>query len=144
MATVHLGPEPIDPAALERVVAGDGDGAVCSFTGRVRNHSRGRSVAFLEYTAFEPLAEKELERIAAEAEARWDVRVAISHRTGRLEIGDASVVVSVGSAHRANTFVACRWCIDTLKQTVPIWKRETCPDGSFWIEGDDAIRAETD
>jgi molybdopterin synthase catalytic subunit len=117
-------------------------GAVLSFSGVVRNHSLGKPVSYLEYDAYVPLAQSELLRIAKEAEQRWNVTAVILHRFGRLEIGDVSVIVSVGSAHRAEAFEACRWCIDTLKQDVPIWKRETGPDGSFWIEGPDAVQAE--
>jgi molybdopterin synthase catalytic subunit len=83
-----------------------------------------------------------LRRIAEEAETRWGCEVVIQHRIGRIELGEASVVVAVGSPHRAQAFEACRYCIDTLKETVPIWKREVCPDGAYWIEGEDALKAE--
>jgi molybdopterin synthase catalytic subunit len=85
------------------------------------------------------MAQKQLFRIAEEAEQRWGVEVAIQHRIGRMELCEASVVVVVGSPHRAPSFEACRYCIDTLKERVPIWKKEVCPDGSFWIEGEEAI-----
>ena len=142
MAKVSIGRKKLDARETEASVDSDVNGAICTFIGQVRNHSRGKQVAFLEYDAFIPMAEKELLRIAEEAEARWSVKVAIDHRIGRLEVGDISVVVSVGSPHRAEAFDACEWCIDTLKQTVPIWKRETGPDGSFWIEGEDALKVE--
>jgi molybdopterin synthase catalytic subunit len=142
MATVSIDAALLDPREIEATVQNEKNGAVCTFVGQVRNHSRGKQVAFLEYGAFVPLAKKELARIAGEAEKRWHVDVVIHHRIGRLEIGEASVVVCVGSPHRAEAFDACRWCIDTLKQTVPIWKRESGPDGSFWIEGDDALKVE--
>src|SRR5579872_170737 len=129
----------IDVAALERCVAGTANGAVCSFIGQVRDNARGRQVSYLEYNAYVPMALKQMARIAAEAETRWDCQVAIQHRIGRLELGEASVAIAVGSPHRAEAFEACRWCIDTLKETVPIWKREVCPDGAFWIEGEDAL-----
>ena len=126
----------------ESAAASDRYGAILTFSGVVRNHSLGKPVSYLEYDAYVPLAQSELLRIAEEAEKRWDVSAVILHRFGRLEIGDASVIISIGSAHRAEAFEACRWCIDTLKQDVPIWKRETGPDGSFWIEGPDAVQAE--
>jgi molybdopterin synthase catalytic subunit len=88
------------------------------------------------------MAAKMLRRIAEEAEAKWGCEVAIAHRIGRIELGEASVVVAVGSPHRAQAFEACRHCIDTLKETVPIWKREVCPDGTYWIEGEEALKAE--
>ena len=142
MIVAKIGSEPIDVAALESLVARDANGAVCSFIGQVRRQSRGREVAYLEYNAYVPMAEKMLARIAADAEARWACEVAIQHRIGRIELGEASVAVAVGSPHRAEAFAACRYCIDTLKETVPIWKREVCADGAFWIEGDDALKAE--
>lgn len=133
--------EPIDVRALEAKVAGVANGAVLTFVGQVRHRSRGYEVAYLEYDAYVPMAEKMLRQIAAEARERWGVEVVIEHRIGRIELGEASVVVCVGSPHRAEAFEACRYCIDTLKETVPIWKKEVCPDGAFWIEGEDAVQA---
>lgn len=133
--------EPIDVRALEARVAGVANGAVLTFVGQVREQSRGRQVAYLEYDAYVPMAEKMLARIAAEAGERWGAEVLIEHRIGRIELGEPSVAVCVGSPHRAEAFEACRWCIDTLKETVPIWKKEVCPDGTFWIEGEDAVPA---
>lgn len=133
--------EPIDVRALESRVNGVANGAVVTFIGQVRNLSRGRDVAHLEYDAYVPMAEKMLGKIAAEAAERWGVAVAIEHRIGRIELAEPSVVVCVGSPHRAAAFEACRYCIDTLKETVPIWKKEVCPDGAFWIEGEDAVTA---
>jgi molybdopterin synthase catalytic subunit len=133
--------EPIDVRALEARVSSAENGAVCTFIGQVRNNSRGREVAYLEYDAYVPMAEKQLAMIAKEASEKWLVEVAIEHRIGRIELGEPSVVVCVGSPHRAQAFEACRWCIDTLKENVPIWKKEVCPDGAFWIEGEDAIKA---
>ena len=126
---------------MEARVAGVMNGAVCTFIGQVRNHSRGREVAYLEYDAYIPMAEKMLRKIALEAQERWRVEVVIQHRIGRIELAEPSVVVCVGSPHREKAFEACRWCIDTLKENVPIWKKEVCPDGAFWIEGEDAIKA---
>lgn len=133
--------EPIDIRALENRVRGVENGAVVTFIGQVRNQSRGKEVAYLEYDAYAPMAEKLLRNIAAEAETQWGVQVLIEHRLGRLELGEPSVVVCVGSRHRDVAFEACRYCIDTLKETVPIWKKEVCPDGAFWIEGEDAVQA---
>jgi molybdopterin synthase catalytic subunit len=142
MAEAKIVTMPIDVAALESQVAAESHGAVCVFLGQTRNRARGREVAYLEYDAYVPMAEKLLGQIAEEAETRWGVRVAIHHRIGRVPIGEVSVAVVVGSPHRAEAFEACRYCIDTLKETVPIWKRETCPDGTYWIEGETALRAE--
>lgn len=142
MAEAQIVTAPIDVASLEARVAQDTNGAVCTFIGQVRRHARGREVAYLEYNAYVPMAEKMLRRIAEEAEARWGCAVVVQHRIGRIELGEASVVVAVGAPHRAEAFEACRHCIDTLKETVPIWKREVCPDGAYWIEGEDALQAE--
>jgi molybdopterin synthase catalytic subunit len=120
-------------------VAHKGAGAICTFTGVVRDNSRGRSVTHLEYEAYAEMATAEMRRIAGEIAERWpEARVAMAHRTGRLEIGEASVVVSVSCPHRAEAIDACRWGIDRLKESVPIWKKEHAPDGTFWIEGDDS------
>lgn len=142
MADARIVTEPIDVSGLETQVADTANGAVCTFIGQARRQARGREVAYLEYDAYVPMAEKMLRRIAEEAEQRWGCEVAIHHRIGRIELGEASVVVAVGSPHRAQAFEACRHCIDTLKETVPIWKRETCPDGTYWIEGEQALAAE--
>ena len=142
MAHVALGSEPLDVRTVEESVTSAAYGAICTFIGQVRRASRGRKVAYLEYNAHVPMAQKQLVRIAEEAETKWDCAVAIAHRLGKLEIGEASVIISVGSPHRAAAFEACHWCIDTLKESVPIWKREVSPDGAYWIEGDAAWRAE--
>jgi molybdopterin synthase catalytic subunit len=134
--------EPIDTKALEARVAGQSNGAVLTFAGQVRDNARGREVAYLDYDAYVPMAEKMLAQIAADAQQRWGVEVAVEHRIGRIELGEPSVVVCVGSAHRAEAFEACRYCIDTLKAIVPIWKKEVCADGAFWIEGEDAVAAQ--
>jgi molybdopterin synthase catalytic subunit len=132
---------PIDVATLEARVSEVSNGGICSFIGQVRRSSRGRDVAYLEYEAYVPMARKQLARIAEEAAEKWGCDIAIEHRIGRMELGEASVVVAAGSPHRAPAFEACRWCIDTLKETVPIWKREVCPDGTYWIEGDAVVPA---
>jgi len=119
--------------ALERAE----DGAVTIFDGIVRNHSRGRRTLYLEYEAYEAMALKKMEELAAEALVRYAVRnVAVVHRLGRIEIGESSVLIAVFAAHRAAAFDACRWLIDTLKQTVPIWKKEFFEDGAVWAQGE--------
>src|SRR5262245_28422745 len=133
------------PLALEPLVAevsrrsgqGNGsDGAVATFLGLVRNHNAGRSVRYLEYEAYEPLARKAFERIAAEVAVRWPgVQLALHHRVGRLEIGEASVAIAAASAHRADAFAACRYAIERVKQIAPIWKREFVEGGDVGIEG---------
>jgi len=131
--------EPLDARRVERAVAHAGAGAICTFTGVVRESSRGRSVTHLEYEAFESMAVAEMRKIADEIGERWpDARVAMMHRTGRLEIGEPSVVVSASAPHRAEAIAACKWGIDRLKESVPIWKKEHAADGTFWIEGDTA------
>ena len=133
---VRIQGAPIDVAALAADVRGDGDGAVALFVGTVRNLNAGRRVLFLEYEAYAPMAEREMERIAAEAGARFAVtQVAIVHRVGRLEIGEASVAVAVSAPHRGAAMDACRFVIDTLKRSVPIWKREHFEGGQVWIDG---------
>src|SRR5204862_3515982 len=112
------------------------DGAVVTFLGLVRNHNVGRSVRYLEYEAYEPLALKAFERIDAEITARWPgVRLALHHRIGRLEIGEASVAIAAASPHRGNAYAACRYAIERVKQIAPIWKKEYFDGGDVWIEG---------
>jgi molybdopterin converting factor subunit 1 len=113
------------------------DGAATVFEGIVRNHTRGRRTLYLDYEAYEEMALKKLEGLAEEAVSRYKVRdVAIVHRLGRIEIGETSVLIVVASAHRAAAFEACRWVIDTLKRTVPIWKKEYFEDGAVWADGE--------
>ena len=125
------------PLSLERVaaeVASDDAGAIATFVGTTRAHSRGRDVIRLEYEAYEGMAEAEMERIAGELRQRHDViDVAIHHRVGPVEIGETSVVIAVSAPHRAAAFDACRDAIDTLKQTVPLWKKELYVGGEEWI-----------
>lgn len=113
------------------------DGAAVVFDGIVRNHTRGRRTLYLDYEAYEEMALKQLESLAEQALAQFKVRdVAIVHRLGRLEIGETSVLIVVASAHRGAAFEACRWLIDTLKHTVPIWKKEYFEDGAVWADGE--------
>ena len=126
---------PLSMEALLREVEGEDAGGVVTFTGTVRNHSRGHAIDHLEYEAYEPMAEKEMRKIARQVGERWpEVRIAISHRVGRLEIGDAAVMIAAASPHRGEAFDACRYAIDTLKQTVPIWKKEFAESGTYWVE----------
>ena len=135
----ELTADPLDARRLEAAVAHKGAGAICTFTGVVRETSRGRAVTHLEYEAYPEMARAEMRKIAGEIAERWpEARVAMAHRTGRLEIGEASVVVSVSSPHRSEAIDACRWGIDRLKESVPIWKKEHATDGTYWIEGDEA------
>jgi molybdopterin synthase catalytic subunit len=116
-------------------VAGPDAGGVVSFVGAVRDQARGRAIRFLEYEAYPEMAVSEMERIRAEAARRWPgTRVAIAHRIGHLEVGELAVVVVAASAHRDQAFQACRFAIDTLKQTVPIWKKEVATDGAYWVD----------
>jgi molybdopterin synthase catalytic subunit len=129
-------PEPLDTVALEALVSGPRCGAVATFVGRVRAHNAGRTVLWIDYEAYAPLAVAAFERIATEAAERWpDATLAIAHRTGRLEIGDASVIVAAGSPHRREAFAACRYGIERVKQIAPIWKHEHFEGGDVWIEG---------
>lgn len=129
-------PEPLDATVLARLVEGPEHGAVVTFHGIVRDHNQGRRVTHLVYEAYEPLAVKTLARIVDEAQDRWPgVRLAIHHRTGRMEIGDASVIIAAASAHRADAFAASRYTIERIKQIVPIWKHEYFEGGDTWIEG---------
>lgn len=113
------------------------DGAAVLFEGVVRNNSRGRRTVFLDYEAYEPMALNEMEKLVQAALERFKVRdVCVVHRLGRLAIGETSVVIAVASAHRAAAFEACRWLIDTLKKTVPIWKKEYFEDGAVWADGE--------
>lgn len=134
---------PIDVATLARQVECSRNGAVVSFAGNVRDNARGRQVLYLEYEGYAPLAEKQLTALIDEAQKRWDAVCAVQHRLGRLEIGDCSVAVAVASPHRGEAFDACRWLMDTLKETVPIWKREFFVGGSHWIEGPAVVGSET-
>ena len=131
---VGLTREPIDAAALVASVNAPRAGAVVLFCGTVREHSRDRHVQFLEYEAYEALAEREMRRIAEEAARRWPVlRLAAVHRLGHLNVGETSVAIAVSTPHRPDAFAAARFVIDTLKQSVPIWKKEVWGDGEEWI-----------
>tara|TARA_B100000686_G_scaffold61229_1_gene65827 strand:+ start:446 stop:874 length:429 start_codon:yes stop_codon:yes gene_type:complete len=127
---------PIESDALYREVLKDSDGAVVTFCGVVRDHSGDSRTDHLVYEAYPPMAEKKMAEIGGEIRNRWEVGdVAILHRTGRLEIGEISVLIAVASPHRGDGFEACRYAIDRLKEIVPIWKKEVTPEGEYWLEG---------
>jgi molybdopterin synthase catalytic subunit len=111
-------------------------GAVALFVGTVRDHHEGKAVTSLSYTAFQEMAEKEFAKIAAEAASKWPLgAVYIAHRTGKLQIGDASVIIAVSAGHRAEAFEACRFAMEQLKKTAPIWKEEFYDQGKAWVSG---------
>jgi len=127
--------QPLEEQAVVARVIGPGRGGIVSFVGAVRDRARGRSIRHLEYEAYPGMAEREMDKIAEEAALRWPgARVAIAHRVGHLEIGDVAVVVAAAAPHRAEAFDACRFAIDTLKETVPIWKKEFATDGEYWVD----------
>ena len=130
---------PIDPRELEAAVSHPGAGAIVTFTGIVRDNSRGQQVTHLDYEAYAEMAVPQMRKIGQEIKDRWpEARVAMAHRSGHLEIGEASVVIAVSCPHRAEAFEACLWGIDRLKESVPIWKKEHAADGTYWIEGEHA------
>ena len=129
--------ERIDSEAVVSALKRGEDGAALVFEGTVRNQTRGRRTLYLDYEAYEQMALPQMELLAAQALRQFQIRdVAIVHRLGRLEIGETSVLIAVASAHRAAAFEACRWLIDTLKRTVPIWKKEYFVDGAVWADGE--------
>lgn len=124
----------IDPAALLAAVADPAAGASVVFLGTTRNENAGRKVVRLEYEAFAGMATKEMRRLATQAKRRWPLRrVAMVHRIGVVPVGEASVGIAVSAGHRAETFEACHWLIDRLKESVPIWKKEHFRGGTIWI-----------
>lgn len=134
---VNLTRDPIDTQNLVAAAKRGEDGAVVVFDGIVRNNSRGRSTLHLDYEAYEEMAAKQMDELAREVRTRFGVRqVTIVHRLGRLLVGETSVLIVVASAHRAQAYEASRWLIDTLKKTVPIWKKETFVDGAVWSDGE--------
>lgn len=136
---VSITRDPLDSAAiraLEHAVTSAGAGGVVTFAGVVRDNARGKRVRSLEYDAYPEMAESEMARIAAEVARRWpESALAMVHRIGPLAIGECSVVVVAACPHRAEAFEACRYAIDTLKASVPIWKKEFYEDGEEWVEG---------
>jgi molybdopterin synthase catalytic subunit len=128
---------PINAGEIVAGVKDGADGAVCVFDGIVRDNTRERRTLYLDYEAYREMALEQMDGLAEEAKARFGVRdVAMVHRLGRLEVGETSVLIAVASAHRGAAFEACRWLINTLKKTVPIWKKETFADGAVWADGE--------
>jgi len=126
---------PLSEAALTEAVADPEAGGIVVFSGVVRNETGGRGVKFLEYEAHAPMAEAKMREIGEAVRARWPSvkRVAMVHRVGRLEIGEASVAIAVSASHRREAFEACHFAIDRLKETVPVWKKEHFEDGEVWV-----------
>jgi molybdopterin synthase catalytic subunit len=135
--TVALTRDRIDAEKIVAEAKSGEDGAVVVFDGIVRNHTRGRRTLHLDYEAYEEMAVRQMRELGLKARERFAIRqVTMVHRLGRLEIGQTSVLIVVAAAHRSAAFEACRWLIDTLKQTVPIWKKETFADGAVWAPGE--------
>lgn len=127
----------IDPHAIVAEIQRPEDGALVIFDGMVRNNTRGRRTLYLTYEAYEEMALEQMRRLSAKAIEDFAIRdVAMVHRLGRIEVGESSVFIAVASAHRSAAFDACRWLIDTLKKTVPIWKKEHFEDGTVWADGE--------
>jgi molybdopterin synthase catalytic subunit len=134
VAVYRISQQPIDPSTLLDAVADPAAGGTCLFVGTTRDHNEGRVVHRLEYEAYTEMATSEMARIGAEIGRRWSVRaVAMVHRTGMVPIGEASVAIAVSADHRDEAFAACRFGIDELKATVPIWKREVFAGGEVWV-----------
>jgi molybdopterin synthase catalytic subunit len=134
---IELVRDPIQAQVLIEHVRTGGDGAVVTFDGCVRNQSHGRATRYLEYEAYESMALAKMQEIAADARSQFAIdRVAIAHRLGHLEVGETSVFIAVSAPHRPAAFEACRFAIDTLKRTVPIWKKEFFVDGAVWADGE--------
>jgi len=134
---VRLVSEPIRTPPILASLKHPEDGAVAIFDGIVRNHSRGRRTLYLDYTSYEAMALRQMEQLAQRALSNYAIRdVRLLHRLGRLQIGETSVYIAVAAPHRVAAFDACRWLIDSLKQTVPIWKKEYFADGAVWADGE--------
>ena len=131
---IELTDSPLDPEAITAKVKRDTNGAVVTFLGTTRQFSEGRRVLYLEYEAYDKMVLKKLEEIRQEMQKRWGIDdIAISHRTGHLEIGEISLVVAVASPHRKEAFMTCHEVVDRIKEIVPIWKKEVFEDGSAWV-----------
>ncbi|MCB9882550.1 MAG: molybdenum cofactor biosynthesis protein MoaE [Planctomycetes bacterium] len=133
-ATFELTSEPLDLETVAAAVRRDADGAIVTFLGVVRDHARGRSVTHLHYEAYAAMAEHQMERIFEQLASRdSSLGVRVVHRTGTIAIGEASIAIAVASAHRVEAFDACRFLIDRIKETVPIWKKEFYEGGEVWV-----------
>ena len=141
----ELTTDPIDVGAVARRVVLPECGATVTLDGYAREWTRGRRTLYLVYEAYAPMAQRELERLGREAHQRFEIaHLGIVHRTGRLEIGETSVVIAVSAPHRRAAFEACEWAIRELKRTVPIWKKEIFEDGEVWVEGEDSTNHQRD
>lgn len=131
---IILSNEPLSLSACQSFIGDPAAGGIVHFVGAVRNHTKGKSVIRLDFEAYEPMAVSEMRKIAEQAIEKFGVmKIAIHHRIGTLEIGELPVIIAVSSAHRKAAFQACEYCIDTLKETVPIWKKEIFEDGEVWV-----------
>jgi molybdopterin synthase catalytic subunit len=136
VSVFQLTREPIITAHISQSLQSGEDGAIVIFEGIVRNHARDKAVRFLEYEAYESMALNKLEEVGTLTKSKYDIRdIAIVHRLGHMEVGECSTLIVIASAHRGPAFEACRFAIDTIKQIVPIWKKEFYEDGEVWIEG---------
>jgi molybdopterin synthase catalytic subunit len=134
---IEIKDDVISAAEIVEEIKAGADGAVCVFDGIVRDNTRGRETLYLDYEAYREMALEKMQALGEEARERFGVRdVAMVHRLGRLYVGETSVLIVVASAHRGAAFDACRWLIDTLKKTVPIWKKEQFVDGAIWADGE--------
>ncbi|MFC1930540.1 molybdenum cofactor biosynthesis protein MoaE [Chloroflexota bacterium] len=134
---IEVTDKPLDSESITAEVKANNHGAVVTFLGTVRDYSMGKKVLHLQYEAYKEMAGKKLDEIAGEIGERWSLNcVSIYHRTGQMGVGEISLVVAVGSPHRAEAFAACLYAVDRIKQIVPIWKKETFVDGECWVEGE--------
>jgi molybdopterin synthase catalytic subunit len=132
---IKISAEPIDIQACIDAAQSERAGAIDVFVGTVRNHNNSKSVVRLEFEAYDAMAVKKMEELAQQAKSRWEIeKIVMVHRKGVLDIGDVAVVIAVSTPHRAASFEACQWLIDTLKQVVPIWKKEIYQNGEEWLE----------
>ena len=133
---IRIGFEPLSLQKLYRDTTSSASGALVVFDGRVRDHSAGKSVLYLEYEAHESMAVREMNTIRQEAMHRWPLdKAVIFHRLGRIEIGESSVLIGIAATHRSDAFSACRYIIDELQKRVPIWKKEFFSGGAVWVDG---------
>lgn len=142
MTHIALTREALDPEAIAALVKTPKNGAVVTFLGVTRDNNEGRNVFYLEYESYEEMALKELHNVVEEAKRKWhDLDVAVVHRLGRVNIGEVSLVTSVGAPHRKDAFAACAYLLDRIKETVPIWKREVFTSGEVWIGSEEHAKS---
>ena len=140
MNHIYITSDPLDDASITDIVSDNAHGATVLFQGITRNNTGNREVLFLEYEAYAPMAEKTLNQESDEILSKWDVKIDIHHRIGRVDIGQTSLLVAVGSAHREAAFEACKYSVDRIKEIVPIWKKEHFVGGEVWIGDADGFR----